>query len=154
MFFKFPPCVQVDLLKSQVCFLCLLWGLFELSFLLAESLAKTLWEENCPLCSFESWLSFFLELGSSKFILPLRDILGGSCLFWCLGSRAQICILYLLPSYNLCNFPVNIKNCAFPSCSFDRVLALHLEKTGLLRFTLFEPWPPFYTYCLFCLFFC
>lgn len=104
------------------------------------------------MCSFESRLSFFLELGSSKFILPLRDILGGSCPFWCLGSRAQIRILYLLPSYNLCNFPSNIKNYAFPSCSFDRILALHLEKTVLLQFTLFEPWPLFYTYCLFCLF--
>lgn len=130
----------------------LLWGLFELSILLAETLAKAPWEENCPLCSFESRLSFFLELGSSKFILPLRDILGGSCPFWCLGSRAQIRILYLLPSYNLCNFPSNIKNYAFPSCSFDRILALHLEKTVLLQFTLFEPWPLFYTYCLFCLF--
>lgn len=104
------------------------------------------------MCSFESRLSFFLELGSRKFILPLRDILGGSCPFWCLGSRAQIRILYLLPSYNLCNFPSNIKNYAFPSCSFDRILALHLEKTVLLQFTLFEPWPLFYTYCLFCLF--
>lgn len=95
---------------------------------------------------------FFLGLGSSKFILPLRDIWGDSCPFQCLGSRTEICILYLLPSYNLCNFPSNIKSYVFPSCSFDRILVLHLEKTVLLQFTSFEPWPLFYTYCLFCLF--
>lgn len=130
VFFTFPLCTWVDLCKSQVFFLHLLRRLFELSILLAETLAKIPWEENCPLCCFEIWLSFFLELGSGKFILPLRDILGGFCPFWCLGSRAQIHILYLLPSYNLCNFPANIRNYAFPSCSFDRILVLHLEKTA------------------------